>query len=92
MSERQTTDLRIEFGRTRLRRGEEAGLRNGSVISLNNLTTEPVSLYAGGRLIAHGEPVVVDGQFAVRVLQLAGSQEANFRRACGLAMKTAETV
>jgi flagellar motor switch/type III secretory pathway protein FliN len=75
--------LRIDFGRTRLRADEVARLRIGSVVALNELTTGPVELYAGGRLIAYGEAVEVGGRLAVRVVQLAGSQEENLRRACG---------
>jgi flagellar motor switch protein FliN/FliY len=86
------TELRIEFGRTRLRREEIAKLRSGSVITLNNLTAEPADLYAGGQLVARGEPIVVDGRFAVRVLQLAESQEARCARACGRLARAQGTV
>jgi flagellar motor switch protein FliN/FliY len=83
MTEHDRITLRIDFGRTRLRGDEVARLRNGSVVALSSSTAEPVELHAGGRLVAYGEPVVVEGRLAVRVLQLAGSQEENLRRACG---------
>jgi flagellar motor switch protein FliM len=83
MTEHDPITLRIEFGRTRLPGDEVARLRSGSVIALSDLTAGPVGLYAGARLVAYGEPVVVDGRLGVRVLQLAGSQEENLRRACG---------
>ncbi len=65
-------ELRIELGRTRMRRGEVRRLRSGSVIPLDKLAGEPVDLRAGGRRIARGELLVLDGKIAVRVVELAG--------------------
>jgi flagellar motor switch protein FliN/FliY len=65
-------DLRIELGRTRMRPGEVRKLRSGSVIPLDKLAGEPVDLHAGGRRIARGELLVLDGKIAVRVVELAG--------------------
>ena len=65
-------DLRIELGRTRMRPGEVRRLRSGSVIPLDKLAGEPVDLHAGGRRIARGELLVLDGKIAVRVVELAG--------------------
>ena len=84
MTAQHSLTLQIEFGQTRLRGDEVARLRTGSVIALNELSSGPVELYAAGRLVAYGEPIVVDGRIAVRVLQLAGSQEEHLRRACGV--------
>jgi flagellar motor switch protein FliN len=75
MRECQTTNLRIELGRARIRHDDLAKLRSGSVIALDNPTSGPVNLYAGRWLVARGEPVVVDGRLAVRVLEIEASQE-----------------
>ncbi len=66
-------DLRIELGRTRLRPGQLRRLRSGAVIPLDRLAGEPVELYAGGRRIARGELLLLDGKIAVRVVELAGN-------------------
>ncbi len=88
MTEHDRVTLQIHFGRTRLRDDDVARLQTGSVVALNESTAAPLELHAGGRLVAYGEPVVVGGRFSVRVLQLAGSQEENLRRACrALAME-----
>jgi flagellar motor switch protein FliN len=63
-------DLQIELGRTRIDRDEVQKLRTGSVLPLDNAVGSPVDLYAGGRLIARGEVLAIDGKFAVRVLEL----------------------
>ncbi len=68
----QQLDLRIELGRRRMRPGEVRRLRSGSVIPLDKLAGEPVDLQAGGRRIARGELLVLDGKIAVRVVELAG--------------------
>ena len=65
----ETIDLRIELGRTHIRRDEARGLRTGSVIPLDNAAGDPVDLYAGGQLIARGEVLVLQGTLAVRVVE-----------------------
>ena len=59
----ETLDLRIELGRTHIGRDEVRKLRTGSVVPLDNAAGDPVDLYAGGRLIARGEVLVLDGKF-----------------------------
>ena len=63
-------DLVIEFGRTQMGRDEVKMLRNGSVVPLDELGSDPVSVFMNGKLIARGEVLVVDDQIAVRVTQL----------------------
>jgi flagellar motor switch protein FliN len=63
-------DLRIELSRTRMHRDEASKLRTGAVIPLDEPISEPVNVYAGGRLVARGEMLVVDEKLAVRVVEL----------------------
>ncbi|MCE5266925.1 MAG: FliM/FliN family flagellar motor switch protein [Planctomycetaceae bacterium] len=65
-------DLRVELGRTRIGLGESRRLRSGSVVPLDKLAGEPLDLMVGGRRVAKGELLVVDGKVAVRVVELAG--------------------
>ena len=46
------------------------GLRMGQVIDMDKVPTEPVDLVAGGKIIAKGELVEVDGKLGVRILKL----------------------
>jgi len=63
-------DLRVELGRASIHRNEVAKLRRGSVVKLGELVGDPVNVYADGRLVAHGEVLVLDGKFCVRVTEL----------------------
>ena len=66
----ESIDLRIELGRTHICREEVLKLRTGSVVPLDNAAGDPVDLCAGGRLIARGEVLVLNGNFGVRVVEL----------------------
>jgi flagellar motor switch protein FliN len=65
-----TLDLRIELGRTHIQRNEVVKLRAGAVIPLDRAAGDPVDLYAGGRLIARGELLALEGSIAVRVVEV----------------------
>ncbi len=60
-------ELSVEIGRTRMTVGETLDLRPGSIVTLDRLAGEPVDLLVNGTPIAHGEVVVVDEQFGLRV-------------------------
>lgn len=70
VSGKEVLDLRIELGRTHICRDEMMELRTGSVVPLDNAAGDPVDLYVGGRLIARGEVLVLDGALGVRVVEL----------------------
>ncbi|NLF08170.1 MAG: FliM/FliN family flagellar motor switch protein [Pirellulaceae bacterium] len=63
-------ELRIELGRTQLRFDEARNLRNGSVVAFNDMTGEPVSVYAGRRRVGRGELLVRNGKIAVRMVEI----------------------
>lgn len=66
-------DLRVELGRTVMRLEEVLRLRGGSVVALDKLAGDPVDIYINGRLIAHGEVLVMNDNFCIRVTELVGS-------------------
>jgi flagellar motor switch protein FliN/FliY len=66
-------DLRIELGRTQMRLEEVLHLRGGSVVALDKLAGDPVDVYVNGRLIAHGEVLVMNDNFCIRVTELIGA-------------------
>ena len=56
-------------------------LMPGAVVELDQIVNEPVDLLVAGRLIARGEVVVVDGNFGLRVSEVATpSQRAEVLR------------
>ncbi len=64
-------DVTVELGRRHLPLADVLRLGVGSVVELEKMVGESLSVYANGRLIAEGEAVVVDEQFGVRITKLA---------------------
>jgi len=60
----------VELGRTRMKVREILDLAPGAVVELSKPPSEPVDLMVNGVLTAHGEVVVVDDHFAVRITKL----------------------
>jgi flagellar motor switch protein FliN/FliY len=65
-------DVAVEMGRTRMTVGETLELRQGSIVTLNRMAGEPVDLLVNGTPIAHGEVVVIDEQFGLRITDVLG--------------------
>jgi flagellar motor switch protein FliN len=60
----------VELGRTRMKVRDILDLAPGAVVELSKPPSEPVDLMVNGVLTAHGEVVVVDDHFAVRITKL----------------------
>jgi len=71
--------ISAELGRTSMSIKEILQLTPGSVIELDKLAGEPVDLLVNGKLIARGEVVVTEENFAVRITEIIG-QEARIRK------------
>ncbi|MDO8211406.1 flagellar motor switch protein FliN [Conexibacter sp. CPCC 206217] len=65
-------ELAVEIGRTRMTVGETLELRPGSIVVLNRMAGEPVDLLVNGTPIAHGEVVVIDEEFGLRITDVLG--------------------
>ncbi len=65
----------VELGRTRLKVRDILNLAAGSVVELNKTASEPVDILVNGALLASGEVVVVDDNFAVRITKLLSRAE-----------------
>jgi flagellar motor switch protein FliN/FliY len=61
----------IRFGERELLLRDILSARSGSVIELDRDLNEPADLLVAGRLIARGEVVVVNGNFGLRITELA---------------------
>lgn len=64
----------VELGRTQLSVQEILGLTPGSIVELDRAAGAPVDVLVNGTLIAHGEVVVVDEEFAVRISEVVGRE------------------
>lgn len=63
-------DVQIELGRALMYIEDVLRLGAGSVVELNKLAGDPVDIYANGRLVAHGEVLVLNDNFCVRINQI----------------------
>ncbi len=70
----------VELGRTRMKLAQILELQHGSVVELDRLAGDPVDIFVNDRMVAHGEVVVVDDKFGVRITNMvsANSEKASF--------------
>jgi flagellar motor switch protein FliN/FliY len=68
-----TVSLRV--GSTDITIRDLVQLVEGSVVALDREATEPLDVLVNGTLIAHGEIVVVDGAFGVRLTDVVSPAE-----------------
>ena len=67
-------DATLQFGSREMPLREVLELGPGDVVELNRHVSEPVDLIVGDRIVARGEVVVVNGNFALRVIEVATPQ------------------
>jgi flagellar motor switch protein FliN len=68
-------DLTLEVGRTRISVRSLLALSQGSVVELDKLAGEPLDVLVNGTLVAHGEVVVVNDKFGIRLLDVVSPVE-----------------
>ncbi len=66
-------DVTAELGRTRMTVRGLLDLEPGSIVELDRMAGSPVDLLVNGRLIARGEVVVIDEEFALRVTEIVAT-------------------
>lgn len=67
--------LSMEVGRARVPIRNLLQLNQGSVVELERAAGEPLDVYANGTLIAHGEVVVVNEKFGIRLTDVVSPAE-----------------
>lgn len=65
--------IRVLLGRTALTLRDIAQLGNGAVVELDCSPDDPVEIIVNDRVIAHGEVVVVSGNYGVRITKIASN-------------------
>jgi flagellar motor switch protein FliN/FliY len=68
--------LTVEIGRTRMAVRDLLALEPGAVVELDRTAGTPADILLNGRLIAHGDIVVIDQDYAVRITRILDSPEA----------------
>jgi flagellar motor switch protein FliN len=66
----------IVLGRTRMRLKDLLKLTNGSVVELDQALDDEVEIRVNNCVIAYGQVVAVDGNYAVRVLRMAPARNS----------------
>ncbi|WPL19789.1 Flagellar motor switch protein FliN [Thiorhodovibrio winogradskyi] len=67
--------ISMEIGRTRIPIRNLLQLNQGSVVELDRLAGEPLNVLVNGTLIAHGEVVVVNEKFGIRLTDVISPSE-----------------
>lgn len=67
--------ISMELGRKRISIRNLLQLNQGSVVELDRLAGEPLDVLANGTLIAHGEVVVVNEKFGIRLTDVISAHE-----------------
>lgn len=67
--------LSMEIGRTELSINNLLQLNQGSVVELDRLAGEPMDVLVNGTLIAHGEVVVINEKFGIRLTDVISPAE-----------------
>ena len=67
--------LQLEIGRAKVSIRNLLSYTQGSVVEMDRLAGEPLDLLVNGTLIAHGEVVVINDKFGVRLTDVVSPQE-----------------
>ncbi|WP_031433542.1 flagellar motor switch protein FliN [Methylomarinum vadi] len=67
--------ISMEIGRTKINIRNLLQLNQGSVVELDRLAGEPMDVLVNGTLIAHGEVVVVNDKFGIRLTDVISPAE-----------------
>ena len=67
--------LSMEVGRTRIPIRNLLQLNQGSVVELDRAAGEPLDVFVNGTLVAHGEVVVVNEKFGIRITDVVSPAE-----------------
>ncbi len=68
-------EITVELGRANRRMRDVLALGPGSILELSKLAGESVDLLVNGKPIAKGEVVVIDENFAVRIVEILSREE-----------------
>ena len=67
--------ISMEIGRTKINIRSLLQLSQGSVVELDRLAGEPMDVLVNGTLVAHGEVVVVNDKFGIRLTDVISPAE-----------------
>ena len=65
----------LELGKAKMDLRDLLQLGQGSVVELEKMVDEPLDVLVNGALVAHGEVVVVDNKFAIRLTDIVSPEK-----------------
>ncbi len=68
-------NVSIEIGTTKRKIRDIMNFTSGTVVELDKQAGSPVDIVVNGQLIAHGDVVVIDDNFGVRVTEIVGTKD-----------------
>lgn len=68
-------NVSIEIGTTKKKIRDIMNFTSGTVVELDKQAGSPVDIVVNGQLIAHGDVVVIDDNFGVRVTEIVGTKD-----------------
>ena len=66
-------NVTVQLGSCQMPMREVLELAPGSIVQLMQRASDPVGLFVNGKLVAHGEVVVVEDNFGIKITELVGS-------------------
>jgi flagellar motor switch protein FliN len=68
-------DASLRFGCREMLLGEILDLGPGDVVQLDRHISDPVDLIVGDKIVAHGEVVLINGNFGLRITEVAAPKK-----------------
>lgn len=68
-------NVHVRIGQKRMLLKDVIAMDIGSVIELNQLANEPLEMLVDDKVIAHGEVVIVDGNFGIQITDIGTKKE-----------------
>lgn len=68
-------EVSLELGRAKMDLRDLLQLGQGSVVELERMIDEPLDVLVNGTLVAHGEVVVVDNKFGIRLTDIVSPEK-----------------
>jgi flagellar motor switch protein FliN/FliY len=68
-------EVSIRFGRRQMMLRDVLDLSSGAMVELDRKVRDPIELLLGGRVIARGEAVIVDGNYGIRITEIVSHSQ-----------------
>jgi flagellar motor switch protein FliN len=67
--------IQVRFGKTEMVLGDALALQDGSVVEFHKTPEEPAEILVNGRVVAWGTVIAIQGNYGVRITEVAGLPE-----------------